>query len=67
MTYKEALDYIDGVRWYGSKPGLERVSALLEKLGDPQRGFLPRPISSASTSACSWVAGPLRTMSWRSW
>ena len=37
MTYKEALDYIDGVRWYGSKPGLERVSALLEKLGDPQK------------------------------
>ena len=36
MTYKEALDYIDGVRWYGSKPGLERVSALLEKLGKPQ-------------------------------
>ena len=37
MTYREALDYINGVRWYGSKPGLERVRALLEKLGDPQK------------------------------
>ena len=37
MTYQEALDYIDGVRWYGSKPGLERVRALLEKLDNPQK------------------------------
>ena len=36
MDYKEALAYIDGVRWYGSRPGLERVSELLEKLGRPQ-------------------------------
>ncbi len=37
MTYQEALAYIDGVRWYGSKPGLERVRALLEKLDNPQK------------------------------
>ena len=37
MDYKEALAYIDGLHWYGSKPGLERVGALLEKLGDPQK------------------------------
>lgn len=36
MDYKEALAYIDGVQWFGSKPGLERVSALLEQLGSPQ-------------------------------
>ena len=36
MDYKEALAYIDGVRWYGSRPGLERVTELLEKLGRPQ-------------------------------
>ena len=39
MDYKEALDYISGLRWYGSRPGLERVGALLEKLGDPQKGL----------------------------
>ncbi len=37
MDYREALEYIDGMQWFGSKPGLERVGALLEKLGDPQR------------------------------
>ena len=34
MDYKEALEYINGVSWQGTKPGLERISALLEKLGD---------------------------------
>ena len=37
MDYKEALAYIGGLRWYGSRPGLERIGALLEKLGDPQK------------------------------
>ena len=37
MTYQEALAYIDGVRWYGSKPGLERTEVLLDKLGNPQK------------------------------
>lgn len=37
MNYKEALEYIDGVSWLGSKPGLERVSELLELLGDPHK------------------------------
>ena len=36
MTYQEALDYINGVRWLGSRPGLERVSELLERLDRPQ-------------------------------
>lgn len=37
MNYKEALEYIDGVSWLGSKPGLDRVSELLELLGDPHK------------------------------
>ena len=36
MDYKEALEYINGVSWLGTKPGLTRVTALLEKLGRPQ-------------------------------
>ena len=36
MDYNEALEYINGVSWLGSKPGLTRVSELLEKLGRPQ-------------------------------
>ena len=37
MEEKEALAYLDGLRGYGSRPGLERVGALLENLGDPQK------------------------------
>ena len=39
MDYKEALSYIDSLRWFGSKPGLERITALLEKLGRPERAL----------------------------
>ena len=37
MDYKEALAYISGVEFFGSKPGLARIGALLEKLGEPQK------------------------------
>lgn len=39
MDYKEALEYINGISWLGSKPGLTRVSELLERLGRPQDGL----------------------------
>lgn len=39
MDYRQALEYIDGVSWLGSRPGLERVTALLEKLGNPQNAL----------------------------
>ena len=37
MNFNEALEYINGTQWYGSKPGLERVTELLEKLGRPDK------------------------------
>lgn len=37
MTYAEALEYIHSALRFGIKPGLERVAALLEKLGNPQK------------------------------
>ena len=37
MDYKEALEYIDGMSWFGSRPGLERVGELLHRLDDPQK------------------------------
>lgn len=36
MTYEEAISYIHSIDWRGSRPGLSRVTELLEKLGDPQ-------------------------------
>ncbi len=39
MTYAETLDYIHSVTWKGSRPGLERITELLEKLDNPQNGL----------------------------
>ncbi len=39
MDYKEAVEYLETPRFQGSRPGLESMAALLEELGDPQRGM----------------------------
>lgn len=36
MTYKEAVSYIHSLLVFGIKPGLSRISALLNELGNPQ-------------------------------
>ena len=37
MTLEQALHYIHAVCWKGSIPGLERIEALLDKMGHPER------------------------------
>ena len=39
MDYKEALAYLNAVEFFGSKPGLERMAAMLDALGNPQNGM----------------------------
>ncbi len=39
MDYKEALAYLNAVEFFGSKPGLERMAAMLDALGNPQDGM----------------------------
>ncbi len=67
MTCQEALDYINGVRWYGSRPGLERISALLEKLGDPQKGLKAVHIAGTNGkgSCAAMTASVLRAAGYR--
>jgi len=36
MTYDKAMEYINSLARFGSKPGLERIKALTERLGNPQ-------------------------------
>lgn len=36
MTYKEALNKIDSLMLFGSRPGLERIKLFLKKIGNPQ-------------------------------
>lgn len=37
MNYEEAIEYIHGIYWRGSKLGLSRTKELLELLGNPQK------------------------------
>ena len=39
MTTQQALDYIHSVCWKGMMPGLDRITALLEKMGNPHKGL----------------------------
>ena len=36
MNYEEAIRYINEIELFGSRPGLERITALMERLGNPQ-------------------------------
>jgi len=36
MTVREAVEYIHSVSWRGCRPGLERITELCEKMGNPQ-------------------------------
>jgi len=34
--YKTLLDWLYGLKWFGIRPGLERIEEVMEKLGSPQ-------------------------------
>lgn len=61
MNYKETLDYIHSNFWTGSKPGLERTQALLERLGNPQRNlhFIHVAGTNGKGSFCSMLSSIL--------
>ncbi len=39
MNYKQALEYIHSVCWKGSRPGLDRITELMARLGNVQRSL----------------------------
>ena len=39
MTYEEALAYLEDTSSFGIKPGLERIQALMQALGNPERDY----------------------------
>ena len=67
MDYREALAYIDGVSWLGSRPGLARVTALLEKLGDPRKElkFVHIAGTNGKGSCAAMTASVLRAAGYR--
>ena len=67
MTLEEALHYIHAVCWKGSIPGLERISALLDKMGHPERTlkFVHVTGTNGKGSTCAMVASVLRQAGYR--
>lgn len=39
LNYKQALDFILGLKVFGSKLGLNNITRLLELLGNPHKGI----------------------------
>ncbi len=62
MTYSEALEYIHGVQWLGSKPGLSRTVELLERLGSPEKElkFVHVAGTNGKGSTCACIASVLK-------
>ena len=67
MTLEEALHYIHAVCWKGSIPGLARISALLDKMGHPERTlkFVHVTGTNGKGSTCAMVASVLRQAGYR--
>ena len=62
MDYKEALEYINGASWRASRLGLERITELLERLGEPQKQlrFVHVTGTNGKGSICAFIASVLR-------
>ncbi len=67
MDIREALAYIDGTQWFGSKPGLSRTEELLEKLGRPQDGlkFVHIAGTNGKGSCAAMLASVLKAAGYR--
>ena len=67
MNIQEALQYIDGTLWFGSRPGLSRTEELLDKLGRPQDGLKYVHIAGTNGkgSCAAMLASVLKTAGYR--
>jgi len=62
MTASEAAGYIESFRYKGSRPGLERVGELLERLGNPhdELRFIHVAGTNGKGSVCAMLASILK-------
>ncbi len=67
MNYTEALEYIHSISWTFCKPGLERIGALCEALGNPQNDlkFIHVAGTNGKGSTCSMLSSVLRAAGYR--
>lgn len=62
MNYNEALDYIHSLMRFGSRPGLESISRLLNELGNPQDKLEIIHVAGTNGkgSTCSFISSILK-------
>ena len=67
MTYNEALEYIHSINWTFTKPGLERIGELCEKLGNPQNElkFVHVAGTNGKGSFCTMLDSILRAAGYK--
>ncbi|MBR2353443.1 MAG: bifunctional folylpolyglutamate synthase/dihydrofolate synthase, partial [Clostridia bacterium] len=67
MNYDEALAYIHSISWTFCKPGLERISVLCDRLGNPQNElkFIHVAGTNGKGSTCSMLSSILRAAGYR--
>lgn len=67
MTYEEAINYIHSVNWTFCKPGLERISELCDKLGNPQKSlkFVHVAGTNGKGSFCSMLSSVLKEQGYK--
>lgn len=62
MNYTESLNYIHSLMRFGSRPGLERITELLHRLGDPQEKLEIIHVAGTNGkgSTCTFLSNILR-------
>ncbi len=67
MNYDEALEYIHSVSWKGTVPGLERISALLDLMGHPEKNckYVHVTGTNGKGSTCALVASIMRSTGYK--
>ncbi|HBN86214.1 MAG TPA: bifunctional folylpolyglutamate synthase/dihydrofolate synthase [Clostridiales bacterium] len=67
MDAKKALEYIHGTLRFGSKPGLETIGLLADKLGNPQNDlkFIHVAGTNGKGSTCAYIASILQAQGYK--
>lgn len=67
MDAQKALEYIHGTLRFGSKPGLETIGLLTEKLGNPQDDlkFIHVAGTNGKGSTCAYIASILQAQGYK--
>ena len=67
MNYREAMEYVESLKVYGSVPGLSMTKALCARLGDPQKQlkFVHISGTNGKGSVLAYVSTVLQTAGYR--